>query len=149
MDDPMDNVDPSVLVVTRAKQRLRLTTQLCQQIIPALPVIWMQAKTDEERKGATFVLSKVVLSEACRLVNGAENQGSLRREVRGVKNRERFDEEKGRVTDKKADESGNDIKHEPTRELKDISVESSEMNLRTEEGGADMGSGEGSQAADR
>lgn len=60
-----------------------------------------------------------------------------------MKNWERFDEEKGWVIDKKVDELGNDIKYELICELKDIFVESSEMNLRIEEGGVDMGSGEG------
>jgi hypothetical protein len=58
------------MCVKRAKRRLKFTTQLMQQLVPALPCQLFKGTGLDDYKSATFVLAKFAVSEACWLSTG-------------------------------------------------------------------------------
>ncbi|XP_002989561.2 uncharacterized protein LOC9636378 [Selaginella moellendorffii] len=59
--------DESFHFVARAKQRLKLTTQLMQNSLPPVPAALMQSSSVEDRECAMYVLARLSLGEACRI----------------------------------------------------------------------------------
>jgi hypothetical protein len=64
------------MCVKRAKRRLKFTTQLMQQIVPALPCQLFKGNLLDDYKSATFVLAKFAVSEACWLATGLNREPS-------------------------------------------------------------------------
>ncbi|KAJ7524624.1 hypothetical protein O6H91_17G014400 [Diphasiastrum complanatum] len=73
-DEGVDPRDTNVQFAYRAKQRLRLTTQLMQTIVAPAPATLMQSTTVEGRESGTFTLAKLMLEEVCRLAEGRRRQ---------------------------------------------------------------------------
>lgn len=68
--DAVETLDITAMCVKRARRRLKFTTQLMQQLIPALPCQLFKGNSLDDHKSASFVLAKFALSEACWLATG-------------------------------------------------------------------------------
>lgn len=66
-DDSDDLFDEKVGSTSRAKQRLKLISQLTQQLVPPLPSALMCGKTIFELESLIYTLAKIVLANACKL----------------------------------------------------------------------------------
>ncbi|KAJ7567642.1 hypothetical protein O6H91_01G000300 [Diphasiastrum complanatum] len=73
-DEGVDLRDKNLQFAYRAKQRLRLTTQLMQTVVAPAPAALMQSSSVEGRESATFTVAKVVLGDACGLAGGRRRQ---------------------------------------------------------------------------
>ncbi|XP_024395935.1 uncharacterized protein [Physcomitrium patens] len=73
-NDAVETLDITAMCVKRAKRRLKFTTQLMQQIVPALPCQLFKESTLDDYKSATFVLAKFAVSEACWLATGLNRE---------------------------------------------------------------------------
>lgn len=75
-NDAVETLDVTAMCVKRAKRRLKCTTQLMQQIVPALPSQLFKGNSLDDYKSATFVLAKFAVSEACWLATGLSREPS-------------------------------------------------------------------------
>lgn len=66
--DDGESHDGATSSVSRAKRRLRLTTQLMQQLIPPIPFALMHGNRTVDNECATYYLTRHALGDACRLV---------------------------------------------------------------------------------
>eukprot|EP00250_Pteridium_aquilinum_P018489 c24114_g1_i1 orf=2-6367(-) len=71
---------------SRAKRRLRFTTQLMQQLIPPLSSRLMHGNTLVDNECATFSLAKDALEDACRLVNSTKREAGSAQDTSEKKN---------------------------------------------------------------
>ncbi|CAM6114393.1 unnamed protein product [Calypogeia fissa] len=102
-DEILDVTDSRSVIISRAKRRLRLTTQLMQQITPAVPATFMQSKAIEDRESASYTLSKLAFADACRISSIARRI----REVAAARDAEESRIEKEReLAMKEAEKSG-------------------------------------------
>lgn len=74
--DAVEPLDITAMCVKRAKRRLKFTTQLMQQLVPALPCQLFKGNALDDYKSATFVLAKFAVSEACWLSTGLSREAS-------------------------------------------------------------------------
>lgn len=74
--DAAEPLDITTMCVKRAKRRLKFTTQLMQQLVPALPCQLFKGNALDDYKSATFVLAKFAVSEACWLSTGLSREAS-------------------------------------------------------------------------
>lgn len=75
-NDAVETLDVATMCVKRAKRRLKFTTQLMQQLVPALPCQLFKGNLLDDYKSATFVLAKFAVSEACWLSTGLSREAS-------------------------------------------------------------------------
>ncbi|XP_057813139.2 uncharacterized protein LOC131027165 isoform X2 [Cryptomeria japonica] len=68
-EDEIDTYEEGTKPVARVKRRLKLTTQLMQQLIPPLPTAIIRGKASIEHENATYTLAKTALGDACKLVS--------------------------------------------------------------------------------
>lgn len=68
-EDEIDNQEEGAGSVPRVKRRLKLTTQLMQQLIPPIPAAVVCGKASVEYENATYTLAKTALRDACKLVS--------------------------------------------------------------------------------
>ncbi|MCO5580789.1 hypothetical protein L7F22_034660 [Adiantum nelumboides] len=69
----------------RAESRLRLTTQLMQQIFSPLPSALMHGNKSFNLESGVYAISKSALGEACRLMAGTERENESAQKVRDIK----------------------------------------------------------------
>lgn len=74
--DAVETLDITAMCVKRARRRLKFTTQLMQQLIPALPCQLFKGNSLDDHKSASFVLAKFALSEACWLATGRSKEAT-------------------------------------------------------------------------
>jgi hypothetical protein len=60
--------------IVKARARLRLTTQLMQQLIPPVPSVLTQGGNPMDNECVLYNFSKTVLGEACRLMVNTEKE---------------------------------------------------------------------------
>jgi len=68
-EDEIDNQEEGAGSVPRVKRRLKLTTQLMQQLIPPIPAAVVRGKASVEYEDATYTLAKTALRDACKLAS--------------------------------------------------------------------------------
>jgi len=68
--------DVTALCMKRARRRLKLTTQLMQQLIPALPCRLFKGSTPEDQDNTVFLIAKFAVTEACLLATGVSKEQS-------------------------------------------------------------------------
>jgi hypothetical protein len=67
-------LDVNALCMKRARRRLKLTTQLMQQLIPALPCRLFKGSTAEDQDNTVFLLAKFAVTYACLLATGVSKE---------------------------------------------------------------------------
>eukprot|EP01018_Ginkgo_biloba_P035661 Gb_36190 [translate_table: standard] len=78
-EDEIDTHEEGTGSVPRVKRRLKLTTQLMQQLITPLPGTIMGGTANVEYENATYNLAKTALGDACKLVsNLRKDAGPIR-----------------------------------------------------------------------
>lgn len=68
-EDEIDNQEEGAGSVPRVKRRLKLTTQLVQQLIPPIPAAVLRGKASVEYENAAYTLAKTALRDACKLAS--------------------------------------------------------------------------------
>ncbi|KAI5079618.1 hypothetical protein GOP47_0005097 [Adiantum capillus-veneris] len=80
-----DGGEVSNVGIFRAESRLRLTTQLMQQILSPLPSLLMHGKQPFNLECGVYNIAKSALGEACRLMAGTERENESAQKIRDIK----------------------------------------------------------------
>lgn len=76
MDDEAETMDDG-LFMPQSRRRIILTTQLMQQLIPAVPAVMFKGEATSGYQSVTFSIAKTALADACSLVSSSESDSHL------------------------------------------------------------------------
>ncbi|CAL9157972.1 uncharacterized protein LOC135588441 isoform X1 [Musa acuminata AAA Group] len=76
VDDEAETMDDG-LFMPQSRRRIILTTQLMQQLIPAVPAVMFKGEATSGYQSVTFSIAKTALADACSLVSSSESDSHL------------------------------------------------------------------------